>query len=70
MRPAAARLDQARDARRGQTNGRGTSEDGSPWGSLVLYAVAPLVVLAILDVEGHEEPVRRAPAAFGENVQA
>lgn len=29
-----------------------------------------LDVLAILDVEGHEEPVRRAPAAFGENVQA
>jgi tRNA pseudouridine synthase 10 len=27
-----------------------------------------LDVLAILDVEGHEEPVRRAPAAFGENV--
>jgi len=27
-----------------------------------------LDVLAILDVEGHAEPVRRAPAAFGENV--
>jgi tRNA pseudouridine synthase 10 len=28
-----------------------------------------LDVLAILDVEGHAEPVRRAPAAFGENVE-